>query len=137
MHEAYFTKRLLVRPEEKEGVKGYALLYQDGTYDSWCPAAIYERDYHATEGGEMTFGEAVAALKAGDLVRRLGWNGKGMFLFLVQLDELSKNNVYPAHMIIGFDPLPFIAMKTAQDSVVPWLASQTDMLASDWEIVPA
>lgn len=66
---------------------------------------------------------------------RIGWNGKGMFLYYV------KEGAYPAvaEAIKGFfpnDEVPYgayIAMKTAQGNVVPWLASQTDLLAEDWE----
>jgi hypothetical protein len=68
----------------------------------------------------MTFGEAIEALKAGERVTREGWNGKDMWLALQVPDEHSKMT------------LPYIYMKTAQGDLVPWLASQTDMLASDW-----
>ena len=37
----------------------------------------------------------------------------------------------------GKEVLPFIAMKTADDKIVPWLCSQTDMLANDWQVVDA
>lgn len=69
------------------------------------------------------FGEAIEALKQGYSVARKGWNGKGMWLSLQEPDELSKMT------------LPYIYMKTACDNQVPWLASQTDMLAEDWEIL--
>jgi hypothetical protein len=71
----------------------------------------------------MTFGEAIAALKEGKRVSRTGWNGKGMWLELQVPDDHSKMT------------LPYIYMKTAQDDLVPWLASQTDVLAEDWGIV--
>lgn len=68
----------------------------------------------------MDFGEAIRALKDGDKVSRPGWNGKGMFLALQRPDANSANT------------LPYIWMKTADNHRVPWLASQTDMLAEDW-----
>lgn len=97
----------------------------------------------------MNFGEAIEALKAGNKVSRDGWNGKGMWLYLVPA------NSYPAQTQAAKDywrdrqsPLgenevsaimvpygAYIAMKTAQDNVVPWLASQTDVLADDWGVV--
>jgi hypothetical protein len=70
----------------------------------------------------MNFGDAISALKEGTRVSRTGWNGKGMWLELQRPD---------AHSRMTF---PYIYMKTAQDDCVPWLASQTDMLAEDWEI---
>jgi hypothetical protein len=96
---------------------------------------VFEKSYRSTEG--MTFGMAVEALKNGHRVARKGWNGKGMFLYYVS------EGVYPAKMpaIKGVFPgdnipyVPYIAMKTAQNNVVPWLKSQTDILSDDWEIV--
>ena len=72
------------------------------------------------------FGWALQELKNGRRVQREGWNGKGMFLFYVPTWTYTdgKQDNYPN--------LPFIAMKTATNQVVPWLASQTDMLAEDW-----
>lgn len=86
----------------------------------------------------MNFGDALLALKAGKRVARAGWNGKGMFLFLVpgstfQVNRAPLLGIYPEGTVINYHP--HIDMKTAQDTVVPWLASQTDVLAEDWEVV--
>jgi hypothetical protein len=80
--------------------------------------------------GFMDFGRALYFLKEGKRVARSGWNGKGMFLFYLPNWNYTdgKQDNYPN--------LPFIAMKTAGNEVVPWLASQTDMLATDWTVVP-
>lgn len=84
------------------------------------------------------FGEAIAALKAGRRVMRKGWNGKGMFLFLVPGSQFKVNRE-PLLSMLGEGALvnyqPHIDMKTAQDTVVPWLASQGDVLAEDWHEV--
>jgi hypothetical protein len=85
----------------------------------------------------MDFGEALYTLKNGRKVAREGWNGKGMFIYYVP--EAS----YPAQRntnstMVGMFPedlVPYrayLAMKTAQNDVVPWVASQSDMLAEDW-----
>lgn len=71
----------------------------------------------------MTFGDAILSLKEGKRASRSGWNGKGMWVELQVPDGGSKMT------------LPYIFMKTAQGDLVPWLASQADMLAEDWEIV--
>lgn len=89
---------------------------------------------------DMTFGEAIEALKAGNKVARPGWNGKGMFLYLVPAASYpaGRNTLGTMLGVFPDDMVPYgayIAMKTAQDNVVPWLASQTDMLAEDWSIV--
>lgn len=83
----------------------------------------------------MNFSEALEALKAGGRVQRDGWNGKGMFLFLVPGSTFIVNRapllgIYPEGTQINYQP--HIDMKTAQDTVVPWLASQSDLLADDW-----
>jgi hypothetical protein len=83
----------------------------------------------------MNFGDALAALKEGERVARHGWNGKGMFLFLVPGSQFQVNRppllgIYPEGTTINYHA--HIDMKTAQDTVVPWLASQTDVLAEDW-----
>lgn len=85
----------------------------------------------------MNFGDALAALKRGERVARHGWNGKGMFLFLVPGSQFQVNRppllgIYPEGTTINYHA--HIDMKTAQDTVVPWLASQTDVLAEDWAI---
>lgn len=66
------------------------------------------------------FGWAIKGLKSGKIVGRKGWNGKGMYLGLQEPDDGSVNT------------LPYIYMITAQGDRVPWLASQTDMLSTDW-----
>lgn len=86
----------------------------------------------------ISFGEALDALKAGQRVARSGWNGKGMFLFLVPGSKFKVNRapllgIYPEGTEIDYHA--HIDMKTAQGYVVPWLASQADLLSSDWEIV--
>ena len=83
----------------------------------------------------MNFGEALEALKVGSRVARSGWNGKGMFLFLVKPIEIEYKNSLPAQYAEA-EHLESITMKTSDDKImVGWLASQTDMLAEDWEIV--
>ena len=68
----------------------------------------------------MNFGDAIDVMHAGDRVARAGWNGRGMWLAIQEPDEHSKMTQ------------PYIYMKTAQGDLIPWLASQADMLANDW-----
>lgn len=84
------------------------------------------------------FGWAIRQLKAGLKVAREGWNGKDMFLFLVPGSQFQVNRppllgIYSAGTEISYHA--HIDMKTAQGYVVPWLASQSDMLAEDWIVV--
>lgn len=87
---------------------------------------------------EFDFSFALFSLKEGNKVARKGWNGKGMFIFLVPGSTFKVNRppllgIYPEGTSINY--LPHIDMKTADGSIVPWLASQTDVLAEDWEVV--
>ena len=86
----------------------------------------------------MNFGGALQALKNGQKVAREGWNGKGMFLFLVPGSVFKVNRapllgIYPEGTEINYRP--HIDMKTVDGEIVPWLASQTDVLAEDWCVV--
>ena len=122
-------------PEDENGEDaGYLVEYLDGGkpntlqyagYVSWSPKEQFDKAYRPTDG--MTFGLALEALQQGKRVARTGWNGVGLWLEYI-----------PA---IGVD-LAFIRMSYPVNSRaypegarVPWLASQTDMLATDWAVV--
>lgn len=79
----------------------------------------------------MNFSEALQALKTGHRVARSGWNGKGMWLGLHK--ETGSFVREDCGTTITY--ADYITMKTVDDKLVPWVASQTDMLAEDWEIV--
>jgi len=70
----------------------------------------------------LNFGGAILALKAGERVTRAGWNGKGMWLALQR----------PNHSIMS---LPYLYIRTVEGELVPWVASQADILAEDWDVV--
>lgn len=87
----------------------------------------------------MDFSEALIALKKGHRVLRLGWNGKGMhvthktgYRSIPCNEEHASAHKIDRNSKISY--LPYLEMKTAQGDYVPWLASQTDILAEDWEI---
>lgn len=93
----------------------------------------------------LTFGAALEAAKGGARVARAGWNGKGMWVTyspghtaLPAASFWAPANKAYAHERGGtVEVLPCMTMKTADNKILMgWLASQTDMLASDWEIVP-
>ena len=68
------------------------------------------------------FGEALKVLRQGGRVERKGWNGRGMYVELQRVDEHSKMT------------LSYLYMKTVTGDLVPWLASQSDLLANDWHV---
>ena len=143
-------------PSDEEGTdEGYLVEYIDGGkantdiydgYVSWSPKDVFDRAYRPIEG--LTIGQAVEAMKLGKKVARKGWNGKNMWIVYMSgmklpafstQDTKKKVNDRTAKLIgedTPLDTLPYIAMWTADDKWLPgWLASQTDILAEDWEVV--
>jgi hypothetical protein len=76
-----------------------------------------------TDIPQMTFSEVLVHLNEGRRATRIGWNGKDMWIALQRPGDLSKMT------------LPYIYMRTVQGDLVPWLASQTDILEADWLLV--
>lgn len=121
------TKIIHAKPADRSATEpGYFVQYADG-YESWSPKDVFEEAYRECDA--MTFGLALECLKKGMHVCRAGWNGKGMWLELQRPDAHSKMT------------LPYVFLNYPADAQntpgarVPWLASQTDMLAEDWKIV--
>lgn len=91
------------------------------------------------EGGSCDvhdIGWAVKQLRNGSLVRRKGWNGKGMFLYCVPSSQFKVSRapllgIYPEGYNVHYSA--HIDMKTADGSCVPWVCSQSDLLSTDWE----
>ncbi len=80
-------------------------------------------------------GWAVDRMREGFRVRRAGWNGKGMWLQFIDKNEWGVHwRERKGDRETVFKPLPFVVIKTVDDGLVPWLCSQADLLAVDWEI---
>ncbi len=88
----------------------------------------------------MDFGGAIVALKSGKRVARKGWNGKGMYLWLLPAAIVKAEWCREPHLKAmaeanggEIEALGSIRMMTADRKVLTgWLASQTDVLAEDW-----
>lgn len=116
---------------------GYFVRYPDG-YESFCPAAPFERDHFAV-GSDVSFGDAVLAMKAGRRVTRAGWNGQGMFAYLVPAASYpAQTGAAKAHYGEGalVPYRAYLALKTAQGDVATWSPSCSDVLAEDWQVLP-
>lgn len=123
-------------PENEDPLReGYKVVYSDG-YVSWSPKEIFEESYRETT--ELTFGLAVEALKKCKKVTRKGWNGSGMFLYLVP-GSTVKVSREPLISILGegteINIRPHIDLKTADGSIATWSPSGSDALAEDWIIL--
>lgn len=149
--------------DENGADEGYLVEYMDGGkpnddrhtgYISWSPKAQFDAAYREITG--LTFGLAIEAMKKGAKVARAGWNGKGMWIIYVPGTKdvalragtpyekaLRTETLYENARHVGVPPielLPHIDMWTVnaqgRRAMLPgWLASQTDMLAEDWQIV--
>lgn len=102
-----------------EDQAGYKVVYPDG-HISWSPKKAFEDAYRRTDA--MNFGLAIEAMRKGHKVCRSGWNGKNMYLEIQTPDDNSKMTK------------SYIYICTVQGDLVPWLASQADMLSDDWTI---
>jgi Protein of unknown function (DUF2829) len=91
----------------------------------------------------VDIGQVVKRLESGGRVRRSGWNGKGMYLFLVPGSTFTVDADRPMGQacpeLVGHSVQyhAHVDMMTVQGYVVAWVCSQTDLLANDWENVDA
>ncbi|MGP5331954.1 DUF2829 domain-containing protein [Pseudomonas helleri] len=141
---AYNEYRGWALPADENGNDaGYLVEYLDGGapnhpdhagYISWSPKEQFDNAYRPTSG--MSFGLAIEALKLGKRVARAGWNGKGMWLAIAGVESEWRASIAGCDMPQDWQGYsPFIAMYTADKLLVPWLASQTDVLADDWQLI--
>lgn len=147
----YNAKRGWTPPDgEDQTVEGYLVEYTDGGapnhpdhagYISWSPKEQFENAYR--ECDSLTFGHAIEALKLGKRVARAGWNGKNMYLWLLPAATVKAEWCREAHLKAmaeakggEIECLGSIRMMTADQKVLTgWLASQTDILSEDWQIL--
>jgi hypothetical protein len=136
----YNTFRGWELPKSEDGTdSGFLVEYIDGgdanttkykNYVSWSPSKVFENSYKSS--GKLSFGDALVYLKRGHKVARKGWNGKGIFIELQNPTETSK--MTSPYIFIDTTGLQ-TDNNLAPKSLVPWLASQTDMLSEDWVVI--
>lgn len=118
--------------------EGYLVEYPDSKsnheqfrgYISWSPKAAFEAAYRDVEKG-CTFGHAIELLKTGFKLARKGWNGKGMYISYVDPKEWSSSEL-ERPWDEDLKPRPWIGIKTVDNEYMPWVPSQSDVLAEDW-----
>ncbi|WBF79692.1 hypothetical protein F22_0059 [Escherichia phage vB_Eco_F22] len=117
---------------------GYLVEYPDSKpnheqfrgYISWSPRAAFEAAYHDVDKG-CSFGHAVELIKLGHRLTRKGWNGKGMYITLVS----GENWAMDKHENTICEKRDWLGIKTVDDQFMPWVPSQSDVLAEDWIIL--
>lgn len=112
---------------------GYISINAESGAETWREKELFEENYRRVDG--MSFGLAIEAMKKGKRMARAGWNGKGMWLTFVQPGQWQVSTEVPGMEDQDLLTAAWIGMKTADSKFVPWLPSQTDMLADDWQIV--
>lgn len=150
----YDTLRGRQTPADEDSLGlGYLVEYPDGGkpnvegfdgYVSWIPKEQFENAYNGVQD-DMTFGHAIEMMKLGKCVSRKGWNGKNMYLWIYGGETVKADwcNAAPHVQAIAMqnenkeaEYLPCVCMRTADGKVLTgWLASQTDMFATDWVLV--
>lgn len=140
--------------DENPNDEGFLVEYLDGGkanhkdydgYISWSPKDVFERAYRPATG--MTFGQAIEAMRKGLKVARSGWNGKGMYLWLMPAATVKAEWCREPHLkevaeanggeieCLGTIRM-FTHDSTGRKAVLTgWLASQSDMLCEDWVVV--
>lgn len=116
-------------PEHELTEDEVATLASNGSLCDCMEVVQYGGDCPIEEGDEFDFGSAIYLMQKGERVMRAGWNGKNMWLIYIEADqyELKAWKYFNAT-----EQLPFIALKTADNKIVPWTISQSDALATDW-----
>lgn len=153
MNRAQYNEfRGWILPADEDGEdEGYLVEYLDGGkanvathagYVSWSPKEAFDKAYRPTTG--LTFGTALEALKIGQRVARMGWNGKGMWVAMGAAHPgLEAGNFWNEHARAhaeaagGTCPVQsYILMKTAQGDIqMGWSPTISDALAEDWLVV--
>ena len=124
---------------------GYLVEYKDG-YRSWAPKSVFEKIYFPTDG--MDFSQALDALKAFKIIRRKGWNGKGLIVFrqipqtppveiipnMTSLPMTAKHQILATAGHIDYTS-QCIIYNTQTGRADSWVPSSSDLFADDWEVV--
>lgn len=84
----------------------------------------------------MNFSEALKAVKSGSKIARSGWNAQSQYVYHVPAAEYAaQTDIAKAEFGDMVPYNAYLAIKTVQNTVAPWLPSQTDVLANDWKVL--
>lgn len=110
------------------------LEYDRKHWKAWCLKQKYEGEHKVKQTG-LSFGQAIEAIKAGKRCSRVGWNGKNQYIELatnISYKDAHGDIINANHDAIGNRAIAFVGTSGVQ---LGWLASQSDMIAEDWQIV--
>lgn len=93
----------------------------------------FQKIKERVHGAQFTFGLALAYIRRGHRVRRAGWNGKNMWVRQLNFSHDAEFTYRELDYAEG-TLMPFLVLKTPNNQLFPWNASQEDVMATDWEI---
>ena len=128
IHMPTGEQETIINPNVEAKIAYIDKTYNEDLVHSGCPDIYIVEAILSTADEEMDFGSALTEVKEGAKIARAGWNGKGMWVRMIERGE-------PSPCDNGMENLPYLEMKTADNKLVPWLASQSDVLAEDWVVV--
>jgi hypothetical protein len=143
----YNKYRVWDLPADEEGSDpGYLVEYLDNStsnhadhkgYISWSPEDVFDKSYKNVDLG-VSFGDAIMMAKSGHKVARTGWNGSGMFAYIVPAAKYKAQTAAMINKNFKDNMVPYSAywaLFTAQGDVATWAPSGSDSLAEDWVLV--
>jgi hypothetical protein len=130
--EQYDDDGYLVEYEPREGEASNVSGHEG--YISWSPKHVFDDAYHSIHD-TLPFGLALELAKQGHSIARKGWNGKGLTVSVKQPIEGSDMTLPYMYLHYPATPASDNAPSNHLNANVPWLASQTDVLADDWYVV--
>ncbi len=122
----YLVEYALIDPLQKPNVEGF-----DG-YISWLPQIAFEDAYHLTN--KLSFGDALYFVKQGKRIARAGWNGANQFVVYVNPYLNNQFTIIEKPGLLGTFA-PYLALRAVNNTLNPWVPSQSDQLAEDWLVV--
>lgn len=128
-----------VSPENYDEEVGQGYAYKDAFAKLWpLFGFLLAEQLKTAQPDNLTFGQALEAMQRGQPVTRAGWNGKGMFIYLVPANSYQAQTDTARRQFGDMVPYrAYVAMKTVDNEVVPWVSSQSDILATDWSVANA
>lgn len=126
----------LMKSQDPE-IDGYVLETRDHL-QHWQPKSFVDSTYRNAKDATIDFGMATYFAKKGKRIARQGWNGAGMFAYLVPA-AICPAQTGAAKAYFGEDAMvpyrAYWALKTAQEDIATWTPSGSDTLAEDWYVL--
>jgi hypothetical protein len=135
---AYNEMRGWSMPENEDANRDGFLLKHSDDYLTWSPKEVFEETCRQLDNGTMNFGQAIHFAKLGKKIARNGWNGKGMFAYMVdgsrfQVNRAPLNSIFEEGTTVDYRP--HIDLKAVDGTCGVWNPNMMDILAEDWVIV--